>query len=106
MRDTRSALVDQSEGWNGCNGSPWMRYGYGVERASLHFQGRASPSDLIGSGMYREVWDCRKTDLEARQRLCTGILVDETRRAPGSVGIYGPLSPIGRKNDNVLGQQK
>ena len=69
-----------------------MRYGYGVERASLHFQGRAWPSNLIGSGMYREVWDCRKTDLEARQRLCTGILVDETRRAPGSVGIYGPLS--------------
>ena len=60
----------QSEGWNGCNGSPWMRYGYGVERASLHFQGRASLSDLIGSGMYKEVWDCRKADLEARHSMC------------------------------------
>ena len=60
----------QSEGGNGCNGSPWMRYyGYVAERASLHFQGRAWPSDLIGSGMYREVWDCRKTDLEARQTM-------------------------------------
>ena len=67
-----------------------MRYGYGVERASLHFQGRASPSDLIGSGMYREVWDCRKTDLEARQRLCTGILVDD------GLGV-GHVSELGAK---------
>ena len=43
--------------------------GMGLNQARLVVHNRASPLNLIGSGMYREVWDCRKTDLEARQTM-------------------------------------
>ncbi len=44
---------------------PGRDEGMGLCRERLVVQGRASPLNLIGSGMYRKVWDCRKTNLEA-----------------------------------------
>ena len=46
---------------------PGCDEGTGLSQQAYIVQGCASPLDLIGSGMYREVWDCRKTDLEARR---------------------------------------
>ncbi len=43
---------------------PGCDEGVGLCRERLVVQGRASLSDLIGSDMYREVWDCRTTALE------------------------------------------